>query len=145
MSTNINRIGANVSGYSHVFVAPNEAFTQPSMTIKVYDEFGVQTGTELVDIPTYYQTVDTALGRYVRTIKPLAGGTHTASAFNTDENKGEFTSAKANIEASGMIFGGNDYTLEGNVAWLIPYSEFEDKFMKQSPLVVGIPEEVILP
>ena len=135
MSTNQNLYGANVAGYSYVFVAPNDTFTQPTMQINLYDAQGNVTGTQMVDIPTYYQTVDTALGRYVRTIKPLAGGTHTVGVFNTDENKAEYTNAKANIIAGGLTFGGSDYTLTGNVAWLIPYAEFEEKFMKESTLV----------
>lgn len=139
MSTNINKYGANVAGYAYVFIAPNETFTQPTMQVNTYDTQGNIAGTQMVDIPTYYQTVDTALGRYVRTIKPLPGSdTHSIGLFNTDENKGEFTSAKANIEASGMIFGGSDYTLTGNVAWLIPYSEFENKFLKEATLITGV-------
>jgi len=137
--TNTEENGGHAAGFGYVFIAPNDVFTQPTMTIKLYDENGVQTGTDTVDIQTYYNTVDPANGRAIsRTVKTLAGGTHSFGLFNTDENKGEYTAAKANVETALMTFGGYDYTLDGNVAYLIPFMEFQDKFLVESPLCVGV-------
>lgn len=139
--TNTTLYGGHMNGYSHQFVAENKWFYEPNKIMKLYDydEFGNKLTTfTMVDVPTYFKVVDTANGRPIREIRQLKGATHSHAPFNTDENKGEFTEAVANIEAMGVVFGGNDFTLTGNVAFLPIFDVFQNKFQYESPLNQGV-------
>ena len=129
MTTNEQKFGTAVfPGW--VWVLPNSVYDEPN-TMQI-ERDGIQIG---FSVREYFTQPEANVGLLSnRQIKPLKGGTHSLSVFDSDIS--DIQLFEGMLNAQGMINGGRDFTIDiPNVYYSMPISKFIE-FEAVSPLNV---------